>query len=251
MAAKTIDITTTQNVTIEYELARLRDRALAWIIDVILIGVSYLVIIRLLLPLLERLISDDEWGWLVMVFLFPFLLLFIYNILFEILNNGQSLGKRAIGIKVVRLDGKSPEWADVLLRAVMLLVDIVFSAGVIGSLLVKTTAKSQRLGDIAAHTTVIRIQGNHFQFQLKDILGISTLDTYQPQYPQVKNLSEKDMIYIKTVLTRLQKYPNDAHEELLEDVVTKLMPKLQIEVRPMDRKEFVKTILRDFIVLTR
>jgi hypothetical protein len=67
----------------------------------------------------------------------------------------------------------------------------------------------------------------------------------------VRNLSEKDMIFIKTVLTRLQQNPNQAHEEVMEDLVTHLMPLLDVEKRPADRKEFLKTLLRDYIVLTR
>ena len=251
MAIKTIEINTTQNVTIEYELARLRERAIAWLIDLIILMVAYTLLLQLASPLLSAIIDNGDWGWLIMVILMPYAFLFLYNILFEILNNGQTIGKIALGIKVVRLDGKDPEWADVLLRALMLLVDVVFSAGVIGSMLIKTTGKSQRIGDLAAHTSVIRIQGNRFQFRLQDILGISTLDTYEPVYPQVRNLNEGDMIYIKTVLTRLNKYPNNAHNDLLEDLVSHLMPILEIEKRPNDRKEFVKTILRDYIVLTR
>jgi hypothetical protein len=151
----------------------------------------------------------------------------------------------------VRLDGKDPEWSDVVLRAVLHLVDSLFSFSVIGAVLIKTTAKSQRLGDLAANTTVIKIKGNGYQFRLSDILGISTLDNYQPTYPQVRDLSEQDMIFIKNVLSRLQRYPNQAHQEVVEDLVTHLLPLLRLDQRPPNRVEFLRTLLRDYIVLTR
>lgn len=248
---KSIEITTTQNVTIEYDLAQLRERALAWMLDVFIVLVGYFLLLQLVLPIFSQFIAADDFGWAILAWTMPFLVFFLYCILFEILRNGQTPGKMAMGIKVVRLDGKDPEWGDVVLRAMLHLVDSIFSAGIIGSLLIKTTEVGQRLGDIAAHTTVIKIQGRRFQFRLQDILSISSLENYKPQYPQVRNLSERDMIYIKSVLTRLHRYPNRAHEEIIEDLVTHLMPILGIEKRPLNRQEFLKTLLRDYIVLTR
>jgi uncharacterized RDD family membrane protein YckC len=246
---KSIEITTTQNVTIEYELARLRERGLAWFMDLMLVLLGYFIVLALVRVVLGSLLMGDI-SDMVLVLL-PFLGYFLYNIFFEIWNIGQTPGKAALGIKVVRLDGKDPEWSDVVLRAVLHLVDSLFSFSVIGAVLIKTTAKSQRLGDLAANTTVIKIKGNGYQFRLSDILGISTLDNYQPTYPQVRDLSEQDMIFIKNVLSRLQRYPNQAHQEVVEDLVTHLLPLLRLDQRPPNRVEFLRTLLRDYIVLTR
>jgi len=138
-----------------------------------------------------------------------------------------------------------------VLRALLQLVDCVFSSGVIGALLIKTTPKSQRLGDMAANTTVIKIGNTRFQFSLHDILSIASLDNYQPTFPQVRKLSEQDMIFIKNAISRYQQYPNNAHHNVVEDLVTHLLPILDIETRPLNRVEFLKTLLRDYIVLTR
>lgn len=247
---KNIEIRTTQNVTIEYDLARLRERALAWILDLVILLVGYLVLLKLLQLVLGSLGSVERW-WMIVVAFVPFALFFVYHILFEIWNIGQTPAKMLMGIKVVRLDGADPEWSDVVLRAVLHLVDSLFSFGVIGAVLIKTTGKSQRLGDMAANTTVIRVQGPQFLFRLEDILSISTLENYQPMYPQVRRLSEQDMIFVKTVLSRLQRYPNRAHDEVVEDLVTHLMPILELDKRPSNRVDFLKTLLRDYIVLTR
>ncbi|GAB4491421.1 MAG: hypothetical protein OHK0019_11620 [Saprospiraceae bacterium] len=244
--SKTIEITTTQNVTIEYELAPLRERMLAWLLDLIIVVLGYILAYQFL-SLFFGGISDGA----IVFFLLPLLLYFLYNIFFEIWNGGQSPGKMVMNTKVVRLDGKDPEWSDVMLRSLLQLVDSLFSAGVVGVLLIKTTGKSQRFGDMAANTTVIRLYNSHLAYRLEDILSISSLESYQPVFPQVRQLSERDMIFIKNVLGRRQKYPNRAHEEVLEDLVTHLMPLLGIEQRPANRLEFLKTLLRDYIVLTR
>lgn len=247
---KTIDITTTQNVTIEYELAGLRDRALAWLLDSFLLVMAYFMIFTILTTVFGSGWLDDG-GWVRVVIFMPFLILFLYHSLFEIMNGGQTLGKKAMAIKVVRLDGKDPEWGDVVLRVLLQLVDSIFSSGVIGALLIKTTPKSQRLGDMAANTTVIKIGNARYQFSLADILSISSLDNYQPVFPQVRNLAERDMIFIKNTISRYQQYPNQAHQIVVEDLVSHLMPILNIEQRPLNRMEFLKTLLRDYVVLTR
>jgi len=246
--AGSIDITTTQNVTIEYELASLRERILAYLIDMFAIGISFFVLFQLAFMLFGAL-WENSWSIFWMVFMFFYF--FMYHILFEIMNTGQSLGKLAMNIRVVRLDGKEPEWSDVVLRSVLHLIDTLFCFGTIGALFIKTTPKSQRLGDIAANTTLIKISYGGWRYRLDDILNISTLDNYTPTYPQVRTLSEKDMLFVKNLLARREQYPNQAHEEVLEDLVTHLMPLLGIPERPLNRLEFLKTLLKDYIVLTR
>lgn len=245
---KSIEISTTQNVTIEYPLAAVRERFLALLLDFFVIGVAEFL---LMLMVFRYVISSNSMAWGIFLSLFPILLFWAYTMGFEIINRGQTLGKMAVGIKVVRLDGKEPEWGDVTMRAALHLLDTLFSFGVVGLILMKTTEKSQRLGDMAANTTVIKILGVNNHFRLADIMNIQTIDNYQPVYPQVKRLREKDMIFIKSALTRSHQYYNQAHIEVLEDLVTQLMPILGLETRPLNASEFLKTLLRDYIVLTR
>jgi uncharacterized RDD family membrane protein YckC len=244
---KTIDISTTQNVTIEYELAPLRDRILAFLLDLAILLFSWFLLIQVFQLVLGHF---EEVGWLLagISLMSGFLL---YHIFFEIWNTGQSPGKRIMSIKVVRLDGKDPEWGDVALRAVLHMVDSLLSLGVVGILLIKTTAKSQRLGDMAANTSIIKLFSNQYQFRLEDILRISSLQNYTPVYPQVRQLTEKDMIFIKNVLSRQSKYANPAHDDVVEELVTHLMPILGVDRRPNNRIEFLKTLLKDYVVLTR
>ena len=245
---QSIEITTTQNVTIEYELASMRERILAWVIDFVVVIFGYILLFQL-----ARFVFGSLWddGWSMFWGAMAFLLYFLYNIFLEILNSGQTLGKMTMNIRVVRLDGKDPEWMDVVLRSILQLVDSLFCFGIIGILLIKTTTKYQRLGDMAANTTVIKLQQGGWRFRLEDILNISTLQNYQPTFPQVRNLSERDMIFVKNVLARQQRYPNQAHDAVVEDLVSHLMPLLDIPERPLNRLDFLKTLLKDYIVLTR
>ncbi len=241
---QTIEIRTTQNVTIEYELASLRDRFLALFIDGLTVFSFFIVtIIFLSITLEDEAAMLDTFLLLIGIFI-------LYQLFLETILDGQTFGKKALGIKVVRLDGKEASFSDYLLRAIFHIIDFVFSIGVIAALLISSSAKRQRLGDMTANTAVIKVKFN-LQFHLDDILKINTLDDYEPTYPDVKKLSEQDMLLIKNIISRHHKYKNEAHKQVVKDLITTLMEQLDITKRPSDSIGFLKTLIRDYIVLTR
>lgn len=241
---QTIDITTTQNVTIQYELASLQDRIIAFIIDFLILCVSILIISLLFLGAFQG-AYQNFFQYLVAIPIF-----FFYNLAMEYFNNGQTLGKMAMGIKVIKLDGKAPTLADFMTRWGFRMIDIYLSMGSIASLLISSSEKAQRLGDMTANTTLIKVRFN-LRFHLEDIERISTRDEYEPIYPQVRQMSEEDMLLIKNVITRYQRYPNKAHLKVMDDLVEDLILKLDVEFRPSHKINFLKTLIKDYIVLTR
>ena len=247
---RTIDITTTQNVTIEYELASLRERFFAFFIDFMIVVAFYLILFLSTLSIWEDMMVESSILAYFFLTLLPIACFILYQLLSEILADGQSWGKRAMGLKVVRLDGQEPGLSDYLLRAVFHIVDTIFSFGVLAALLISSSMKSQRLGDMTANTTVIRIKFN-LRFQLEDILKINSLADYEPSYPEVRKLSEDDMLLIKNIISRYTKYRNKAHEEAIQQLLVKLMKILDIKQKPQDPIQFFKTLIRDYIVLTR
>lgn len=247
---QTIEIRTTQNVTIEYELASLRDRMMAYLIDFLIVSIVYFFLIVILLSIFTNSMMESN-GGLSFVFVFlPIGFFLFYQLLSEIFNNGQSWGKKSIGIRVVRVDGQEPGLGDYLLRSVFLIVDVMMSIGTIAIILISSSPKRQRLGDLTANTTVIRSK-QAMQFKLGDILKISSLEDYEPQFPQVKNLGEQDMLLIKNAVFRYQKYRNPAHADVIRDLVAHLQEVLEITEKPKNKVEFLKTLIRDYIVLTR
>src|SRR4051812_48369965 len=117
----TIKINTTQNIELEFELASVGERIVAWLIDFI-IFIAYFVIIGIALN------SAYELGqfignhlWLTILFVLPFV---FYNLLCEVFLNGQSLGKKLMNIKVISLDGQTASFGQYLIRWLFRLVDI-------------------------------------------------------------------------------------------------------------------------------
>jgi uncharacterized RDD family membrane protein YckC len=244
-----IEITTTQNVTIEYELASLRERFFALLIDQVImvflwIGMFFVFIAAM---------GFDSRFMQQMVMAFPLWFTVLYSLSCEAFLDGQTIGKRSQKISVVRIDGNRVSLSDLLLRALLLVMDYLFTLGALGALLISTTDRRQRLGDMAAGTTVIKI-GSTRRFDLRDILNIQTLENYAPQYPQVRQLSEEDMLFIKSVILRYQQYRNGSHEESVKVLFQHLQTVLAV---PLDLKspsamvDFFKVLIKDYIVLTR
>ncbi len=241
---RTIEITTTQNVTIEYELASFRDRFFAFFIDFWILNFTIL----LLYLAWWYSFGMDNIEYFLYLVLLPIYL--FYSLASDVWMNGQTLGKKAIGIKVAKLNGKQPVISDYLIRWAFRLVDIWFSSGTIAAVLVNSTVRGQRLGDMLAHTTVIKVRSS-LSIGITDVLRINSRENYQPQYPQVRSLNESDMLLIKSVIERTKKYNNTAHKEALEQLVQKLKAVLNITETPKDKIAFLKTLLNDYIVLTR
>ncbi len=247
---KSIDIITAQNVVIEYELASLRERFLAFFIDFVIVMSSYYLLVIFLLTILEDTIAGSNFAAGIIFWLLPIVGFMFYQFLSELLANGQSLGKKAMGTKVVRVDGREPGLSEYTLRAVFHIVDTFLSGGVVGALLISSSIRNQRLGDLTSNTTVVRIR-NSERFSLDKILKINTLEDYIPQFPEVVQLNEEDMLLIKESLNRYRTYGNKAHQEAIVSLVEKVSTLLEIEEVPGNKLEFLKTLLRDYIVLTR
>lgn len=237
---KTIEINTAQNVTIQYELASFGNRAAAFFIDlIVLFGlISCLNIFFLQLG------SSTVFMYLILL---PIML--FYTLCSEILLDGQTIGKRAMGIKVVKLNGDPATAFDYLIRWAFRFLDIWVSAGSIAAMLISSSTYNQRLGCLLSGTTVIKKSSTR-TFTLKDILSIQSIQNHHPSFPTVVQLSEQDMLFVKKVLERNKRYKNESHRELLEKLADKIADIIGVNAQ-RDKEKFLKTILADYIVLTR
>lgn len=186
-----VQIQTAHNVGIQVEVAGLGDRFIAALIDYCLLGAYYAAVGILYLFLKD--VSGFSAPFLSIVLL-PALL---YFLLCEVYMEGQSIGKRIRNIKVARLDGTEPTLGNYLVRWVFRLVDVVLGSGLVGIVTLFVNGKGQRLGDLAAGTTVIRV---HPRVQLRDTLFAHLDEAYQPTFQQVEMLSKEDVETAKEVI---------------------------------------------------
>jgi uncharacterized RDD family membrane protein YckC len=221
-------------------------RLLAFLLDLAILVVGLLILSLIGVGMF----SGDSNGLMYyrIVVLLPILI--FYVLMSEVSMNGQSVGKLALGIRIVKLSGKQATLSDYIIRWMFRLIDIYLSFGSVASILISSTDKNQRIGDIIANTVVIKMRPSR-KLLLRDLLNIHSIDNYTPRYPDVKYLSEDDMLLVKNVLERNRKYANTAHNEAMDELVDKLMQLLHVTKLQQEKSEFLRTLLNDYIVLTR
>lgn len=237
-----IDIKTTQNVTIEYELASVIERSIAFLIDFIIIYLGS----WLIYGIIKLMISEGielQYGYVVAA------VSFLYYLLMESLNHGQTAGKAVLKIRVVKINGERPGFFDFFMRTVFRIIDITASLGSIALLLVSSMEKGQRLGDFFADTTVVKLI-NMNRFSLDRILSMEKLKTYQPVYPNVIKFKEEEMLLIKETLDRATKYPNESHKAAFNELIKKIEEQLDVTA-PKNKVTFINTLIKDYVSLTR
>ncbi len=239
---KNIEIKTTQNVVLQYELANLRDRAVAFIIDMACLSIG-LLILSMSLAILNGVAKTIFGACMTCLFLF-------YSLVMEVYNKGQSIGKMALRIQVIKTAGGKASFSDYVARWVFRMIDIYFSVGGIASIMIASSAKAQRIGDIVANTVVVKLIPR-LNIDLNDLLTIHSQNSYKPVYLQAKQLMEEDALLIKTTLDRYQQFKNKAHVDALHLMAEKIKSVLCIESVQANDKLFLQTILNDYVVLTR
>lgn len=233
---QTIRIQTAQNVFIEYQPASVGDRILATLIDGLVIW-SYMIIMAVIIDLSKL---DQSWTYLLALGI-PYL---FYDLISEIVLDGQTIGKKAMNVKVVKLDGTQPSIGSYLLRWLIRWVDMLFSGGV-AILAISLNGKGQRLGDMAAGTSVISLKR---RVGLNETMLPNIQENYQPIYPQVTSLSDRDVAIIKEALY-VHTQSEQPDPRLIETLATKVKTVLQVETS-MPPMAFLHTILRDHAHLT-
>ena len=237
-----IEITTSQNVTVEYELSPLIYRIVAFLIDFVILAVGCSILAAIIAGIFGN--AAD----LVMYFtLFP--VMFFYSLAFEHFNNGQSIGKKALSLRVLRADGEKTKFLDYVMRWVFRTIDIYGSVGAIAGLGILASSKNQRLGDFLANTVVVRV-GKTERMKIQNLLRLNQMQKYQPTYPQVTKMNEESMLVVKETIERHKSNPNYAHQKALELLVAKMEKELNIDA-PTNKTNFLKTLLKDYVVLTR
>lgn len=231
-------IESAQNVTIQQNAANLWDRILAFLIDLIII-IAYAVLTSIAMNGLG-LQRADFWVYSLIIGL-P---IFLYHLFFETFWDGQSLGKAALKIRVVKLDGATPSFSDYLIRWLLRFVDISMTSGAIAVVTILLNGKGQRLGDLAAGTTVITEKE---KVSFKDTLLIDIPEGYQPKYPQVRVFSDNEIQTIKQIFLEAKLNSNHQIIVSLSQKVAQLMEITPLE-KPMD---FLEVVIFDYNFYTQ
>jgi uncharacterized RDD family membrane protein YckC len=148
---------TPEAVALEFRTANLGSRILAYLIDmaVVVAGILAGLFAVALLGQATELVVPDWVALTIVLVLLPSWWLG-YFIAFETLWRGRTLGKAALGLRVVTKEGAPVRFRHAAIRALLGLVDFAIASGFFAIVFILFTRDNQRLGDLVAGTLVLR-----------------------------------------------------------------------------------------------
>lgn len=238
------------NIEVEFTIPAFYKRFLAWCIDILIMIAYYIVLSKVMSGVIGM--SWIEHLWMVVLFGLP---PFCYHLLCEIFLNGQSIGKKALRIKVISADGGQPSVSQYLIRWLFRTVDLpiwilaaigynslpwwssVFLFGGLACILI--SPYSQRIGDLVAGTILIDTRNRH---SWEDTVFTELSDNYRPRYPEVMQLSDKDINTLKSIINSVSK---SGDYDLSMRIAERIRTKLNL-ASDQDSLEFLQTLLMDY-----
>jgi uncharacterized RDD family membrane protein YckC len=224
-----LTIETPEQTALDFAVAGIGSRFLALALDTIIqIAVGILAAIAGSIAIgAAAAVSPTASLWTVaLLILFYFLLYFGYYAIFEIIWNGQTPGKRRIGIRVIKDSGRPLTPAESIGRNLMRIVDWLPFFYAIGILSAVLTKENKRLGDLVAGSLVVR------ETAFQDLKP--TWQAAQPSAGLVvvplgaERLSAEEIALIESYLNRRLDLMPDVRYRMADEIFRRLRPKLTI-----------------------
>jgi uncharacterized RDD family membrane protein YckC len=214
MSARNQVVVTPEAVPLVPDLAGLGSRMIAAIIDSLIQGVA---VIGLSIAFFAA--ERPGTALLVAYLILIFALTWGYFPLFEGLWGGRTPGKRAQRLRVVGVDGQPATFGPIMIRNLLRLIDFLPGYYTIGAISILVTSRSQRLGDLAAGTVVIR----------ERLAPVPTpLELGPPGPPpapiDTTAITERQYEVVRSFLERRLTFTPEARSSLAADLASKLRP---------------------------
>lgn len=234
-----VHINTSQNVTIDFNLATIGNRIAARFLDWIFIFI-YLVIFFIIIYVLTSNDFNFEHEMLNMVlYVIMILPVVFYSLWAPYFMQGQTFGKKILKIKIVKADGAEATFGTYFIRWLLNVVDSLFYSSV-GLITMASTKKRQRVADLVAHTVVITTRQ---QINFDQTILYNLEENYQPIFSQVLQLSDKDVQIIRTSLDFAKK---NRDYELIKKLRNKIESVINEYKSEMSDVDYVDTVIKDY-----
>jgi uncharacterized RDD family membrane protein YckC len=259
---KKVEFLSAQHVKIEFEMASVVQRVLAYVIDTVIIYVYFLIVIFAFLNDVSIWSSDLDLALLLLVLLVN-MPIYLYKPLMEYFFNGQTVGKMALGIRMVRMNGDRMTLQDNFVRWVMrgdffwvslisnpVWIFIIPILTLIDFFALSLSPNNQRFGDMIVSVIAIRTRPAR-KYKLSDILSRQEAASYKPTYEKVISFTDEDIMYLKNVIEQYKNYKNAEITKVFNAVTQKTCERLEIEMPKKTTTAFLEKVLKDYVYLTR
>lgn len=265
----TLSIQTDQNVNLDLITASAGERVIAALIDYAVIFVYYWLISRVGVEVaLDKVFDGNEnaTSYILesLIFVIPFV---FYDIIFETLSGGRSLGKMILKLRVVKLNGEAAGFTEYFIRWMFRVIDIyahflivimlsqfssltavvgiltmvVFFPGLPAIISVARSKSGQRIGDMMAGTVITKVKQTT---SLSDTILLNTKKNYKVVYKNALKLSDRDVRLIKETL---EYYSKTTDPKYIKKLSGKAQEFLDIEKKEgMSDIKFLRTLMKDY-----
>ncbi|HLN05751.1 MAG TPA: RDD family protein [Acidimicrobiales bacterium] len=256
---------TPEGISLDVVLAGLGSRFIAFAIDFLLQMVALVAFLVVAFSTFGNNASNTSTLVLVGAFALFALIDFIgYFIFFEMLFNGRSPGKQMTGLRVVRVGGQPVGFWSSLLRNVLRLVDMQLgSVYLVGSVLILSTSRNQRLGDLIANTLVIR-ERVAAETQWKNPTWTSGAEfsapawsstAWSPEAPgrawlppelahwDVSAVPDSELALARAFLANRSGYTDEARRRLGADLANRMWPLVAGPTTPSQPEQFLEAVV--------
>ena len=237
-----LTIETPEQVALEYPLAGVGSRCLAFFYDSLIQFVAFLSILVLGLliePDLGR-YWPSAWNWTAALYtLVIFCLYWGYFAFFETVWKGQTPGKRNVGIRVIGHTGRSITVFEAIARNLMRVVDGLPGMYGVGCVSMFVDKKNRRLGDLVANTVVVHERKD----EASQPIWTAPVSSLASTAAVTQQVSLAELEVIEAFLSRRIDLPPPVRQQTAKALATRVGEKLKIapELRPSD-EDFLESI---------
>lgn len=240
-----LEIETPDHVVLRFQLAGAGNRGFAAIVDFLVAFILTFAMGFSFQKLTEMDPSLEDWaGWVVF---FELLIAWLYFVLLEWLWNGQTIGKRAFGLRVISEDGEPARLVAVIVRNLVRVIDFLPFFYGFGLVTLIVSSRSQRLGDYAGGTFVVRAPRPRRNWSALRTLSAlprwELTETEKPTEPTLRVLPGEAQRLVREFVLREEKLTPAARTALAKQLAARLRPLLP-EFQVADDVELIHTVAR-------
>ena len=243
---RTLDVRTPESIAFSYELAGIGSRFLAVAIDLLLQIAVLVALIWGLSLAVPHFVAQRHAQYVEMrvaqnvvagIFIFIiFMIFFGYFIVFEAVMNGQTPGKRALGLRVVRDGGYPIDFTAALVRNLIRVGEMMFGFYAIAAIAALVSPENKRLGDMAAGTIVVR------EAKMQSPASLLREIREEPVYAATAYATGEERALVKRFLERRDSLDPRRRAELAHQIAERIRPRVPTEMQRLDDEALLERL---------
>ncbi|MFZ5988601.1 MAG: RDD family protein [Bacillota bacterium] len=243
-----LEILTPENVFVEYELAGLGSRFIAFLIDCIiqfiLVGIAAVTVFLAGFDIPYVIADLGIFNFVAFIVTLIMLFHILYFVFFEMILKGQSPGKKVMRLRVIKQNGQPINIFDSFLRGILRFADFLPSYYLVGSIFVIISKNYKRIGDFAANTIVVKVKNQEQLVTVDNLLNKAvTMESQEYEGVNVYPVNNIEYNVLKEFLSRKDNL-GEKRPQLAFNLNTYFMKKFNLE-KPYDNPyDFFEEIIK-------